>query len=77
VAIADVSQRTPQKKNLPSGKMSEGQKWFREKIWVALARPRLVAASFWQVGAIEEYLCEVRHITAESRSAKVHHGRRP
>lgn len=45
-------QRTPQQ-NLPGGKMSEAQRRFREKIWVPVARPRLVAAGFWQIGAIE------------------------
>jgi hypothetical protein len=44
--------RSPEE-NLPGGNMSESQRRFREKIWLPLARPRLVAAGFWQVGTIE------------------------
>jgi hypothetical protein len=45
-------QRTPQQ-NLPGGKMTEGQRRFRDKIWVPIARPRLVAAGFWQIAVID------------------------
>lgn len=45
-------ERTPQQ-NLSGGRINDGQRRFREKIWVPVARPRLVAAGFWQIGAIE------------------------
>jgi hypothetical protein len=43
---------TPQD-NLPGGRMSAAQRRFVEKIWRPLARPRLVAAGFWQIANIE------------------------
>jgi len=39
--------------NLPNGRMSAVQRSFLEKIWRPLARPRLVAAGFWQIANIE------------------------
>lgn len=44
--------RTPEE-NLSGGRMSESQRHFRDKIWLPVARPRLVAAGFWQIGTIE------------------------
>lgn len=39
--------------NLPGGRMSASQRYFLEKIWQPVARPRLVAAGFWQLASIE------------------------
>jgi len=39
--------------NLPGGRMSASQRYFLEKIWRPVARPRLVAAGFWQLASIE------------------------
>lgn len=39
--------------NLPDGRMSAYQRYFVEKIWQPVARPRLVAAGFWQIASIE------------------------
>ena len=39
--------------NLSGGKMSAGQRHFVENIWKPLARPRLIAAGFWQIVNIE------------------------
>jgi hypothetical protein len=44
--------RTPEE-NLSGGRMSESQRHFRDRIWLPVARPRLVAAGFWQIGTIE------------------------
>jgi hypothetical protein len=43
--------RTPFE-NLPGGKMDAGQKYFVEKVWEPILRPRLVAAGFRRVGSI-------------------------
>jgi len=39
--------------NLPGGKMNAGQRYFVEKIWQPVVRPRLVAAGFWHIANIE------------------------
>jgi hypothetical protein len=39
-------------RNLPGGRMSEGQRAWVEKVWVPGVRPRLVAAGFWRVAAL-------------------------
>jgi hypothetical protein len=39
--------------NLPGGKMTAVQKRFVEKVWRPVARPRLIAAGFWQIANIE------------------------
>lgn len=39
--------------NLPGGKLNVGQRHFVDKVWRALARPRLLRAGFWQVETIE------------------------
>jgi hypothetical protein len=39
--------------NLPSGRMTAAQRHFVENVWRRAARPRLVAAGFWQVADIE------------------------
>ena len=39
--------------NLPGGKMNAVQRHFVERVWRPLARPRLVAAGFWQIANIE------------------------
>jgi hypothetical protein len=43
--------RTPLE-NLPGGRMNAGQKFFVEKVWEPILRPRLVAAGFRRVGSI-------------------------
>jgi len=39
--------------NLAAGRMSARQRHFVDKVWRPLARPRLVAAGFWQLSSIE------------------------
>jgi len=39
--------------NLPGGKMGAVQRHFVEHIWRPVARPRLLAAGFWQIANIE------------------------
>jgi hypothetical protein len=39
--------------NLPGGKMNPAQRYFVDRVWRPLARPRLVAAGFWQIANIE------------------------
>lgn len=39
--------------NLPGGKMGVVQRHFVENIWRPVARPRLLAAGFWQIANIE------------------------
>lgn len=39
--------------NLPGGRMSASQQYFRDKVWLPVVRPRLVSAGFWQLGAID------------------------
>jgi hypothetical protein len=39
--------------NLPGGRMTAVQRHYLENIWRPLARPRLVAAGFWQIANIE------------------------
>jgi hypothetical protein len=39
--------------NLPDGAMNEAQRYFVEKIWRPIARPRLVEAGFWRIANIE------------------------
>ena len=39
--------------NLPSGRMNAVQRHFVERVWQPVARPRLVAAGFWQIANIE------------------------
>ena len=39
--------------NLPDGRMTQAQRLFVENTWKPVARPRLVAAGFWQLAAIE------------------------
>lgn len=39
--------------NLPGGKLNAGQRYFVDKVWRPLARPRLVAAGFWQIATID------------------------
>jgi hypothetical protein len=43
--------RTPQQ-NLPDGRMNQGQRFFVEKVWQPVIRPRLVAAGFWRVRTV-------------------------
>jgi hypothetical protein len=43
--------RTPLE-NLPGGRMNAGQKFFIDKVWEPILRPRLVAAGFRRVGSI-------------------------
>ena len=45
-------QLSPQE-NLLGGKMNAGQRYFVEKIWRPVVRPRLVAAGFWHIANIE------------------------
>jgi len=45
-------QLSPQE-NLPGGKMNAGQRYFVEKIWQPVVRPRLVTAGFWHIANIE------------------------
>jgi hypothetical protein len=44
--------RTPDE-NLEGGRMNVSQRYFRDKVWTPAIRPRLVAAGFWQFGAID------------------------
>jgi hypothetical protein len=39
-------------RNLPGGRMTEGQRAWVEKVWVPGVRPRLVAAGFWRVATV-------------------------
>jgi hypothetical protein len=39
--------------NLPGGKLNAAQRHFVDNVWRPVARPRLVAAGFWQVANIE------------------------
>ena len=39
--------------NLPGGKMTAGQRFFVDRIWQPVLKPRLVAAGFWRVASIE------------------------
>lgn len=38
--------------NLPGGKMSAAQRHFVDRVWVPIAKPRLVGAGFWQIADI-------------------------
>lgn len=38
---------------LPGGKMSLSQRYFRESVWLPIARPRLVDVGYWQMANIE------------------------
>lgn len=35
--------------NLPGGRMSAAQRQFVDRVWVPIAKPRLVGAGFWQI----------------------------
>ena len=39
--------------NLPGRRMNANQRFFRDKVWGPLIRPRLVSAGFWQLGSID------------------------
>jgi hypothetical protein len=43
--------RTPEE-NLPGGRMSPGQRQFRDERWLPVIRPRLVDAGFWPLASI-------------------------
>jgi hypothetical protein len=45
--------RLSPQQNLPGGKMDAVQRHFMDNVWRPVARPRLVAAGFWQVANIE------------------------
>jgi hypothetical protein len=45
--------RLAPQQNLPGGKMGAAQRHFVEHIWRPVARPRLLAAGFWQIANIE------------------------
>jgi hypothetical protein len=39
--------------NLPGGKMTASQRFFADRIWQPVLKPRLVAAGFWRIAAID------------------------
>ena len=43
--------RTPVQ-NLPSGKMTQAQRHFVERVWEPVIRPQLVAAGFWRIATV-------------------------
>lgn len=38
--------------NLPGGRMTEGQRFFVDRVWLPVVRPQLVGAGFWRVATV-------------------------
>jgi hypothetical protein len=48
----DFDPTLPPARNLPGGRMTEGQRAWVENVWHPGVRPRLVAAGFWRVSTL-------------------------